>query len=276
MKIFVTGMGGFVGGAIAEYLRVHGHNVCGSARRAAGGAYRMELGEPFDAANFDGIGVVIHCAHDFTTGATARNIEGTQAWFDAAGSRGVHQQIFVSSCSATEKAESEYGRAKSAIEPLFLRTGHCVVRPGLVIGHGGLFQRQRAALLRTPIVPMIGAGQQPTAVIGLTEFLAALTVIIERDLRGAFNLFYEPQPTYRQFVTAVKRAGGQRPRFLPVPYQAALTVTAAFQKLRLPFPVKPGQVAALAGSASSERTSDLYRLLDARYGSFALEDALKM
>jgi len=268
MKIFVTAIGGFLGSAIAEHLRARGHDVSGSTRR------NMELAGLFEAAVFDGINVVIHCAHDFTPGAANKNIEGTKAWLDAAAARGVNQQVFISSCSASETGESEYGRIKSAIEPPFLDAGQCVVRPGLVIGNGGLFQKQRAALLRTPVVPMIGSGSQPTAVIGLTEFLAALSAIVDRDLRGAFNLLYEPPPTYREFVTAVKRVAGQRPRFLPVPYRTALAVTGMFQKLGLPFPVKPGQIVALAANSSQDRPSDLYRLLDAPPGSFALEKSL--
>ena len=278
MRIFITGIRGFLGSAIAAHMDARGHAVCGSARRAADPPptlRRMELAEPFDAAVFDGADVVVHCAHDFAVGAAAKNTGGTRAWYDAAAARGVQQQIFLSSHSAGASAETEYGRIKSALEPLFLRAGQCVVRPGLVIGDGGLFQKQRAALRRTPLVPMIGGGRQPTAVVGLPVFLAALAVIVERDLRGPFNLFYEPQPTYRDFVTAVKRVAGQRARFLPVPYHAALAFTAALQKLRVPFPVKPGQIAALAANTSSVERSDLYRLLSAAPGSFALEDALR-
>lgn len=253
MKVFITAIGGFLGGALAAHLKARGHEVSGSTRRT------MELDRPFDSTFFEGQDAVIHCAHDFSTGAAERNINGTKAWMETAAALGVRRQMFISSHAARRDAPAEYGRVKYEIERLFLERGYTVLRPGLVTGAGGLYQRQRAALLRVPVVPMLGQGRQPVAAISLEDFLRAAAAALERNCAGAFNLFHEPMPSYREFVQTVRN--GRRTLFLPVPISLALALAQAADWLRLPVPVKPGQIGALAANESSEWKSDLPRLL---------------
>lgn len=252
MRIFITAMGGFLGGALAKHFRARGHEVTGSTRRT------MELGRPFDATVFEGVDAVIHCAHDFAPGAHERNVTGTKAWMETAAELRVKRQIFLSSYSARADAASEYGRTKHEIERIFLDSGHTVLRPGLVKGPGGLFARQRAALLRTPIVPALGGGSQPVAAISLEDFLAATDAALDlafQNRTGAFNLFYEPMPTYREFVREIR--SGKPTLFLPIPIPLAVALAAAAEFLRLPMPVKPDQIRALAENEKAPLHSDL-------------------
>ena len=215
----------------------------------------MELGEPFDASVFAGVDAVIHCAHDFTAGARRKNVDGTRAWFEAAAARGARLQALMSSYSARPDADSEYGQTKFEMERIF----GTVLRPGLVMGDGGLYKKQRAALRRLPIIPVIGDGLQPTAVIRIEDFLDAATRVVEEERTGAFNLFYEEQPSYRELVRAMK--AGQRTVFLPIPAGVALAMARAAEALHLPVPVKPGQIRALMGNRSAPWRSDLDGLL---------------
>jgi nucleoside-diphosphate-sugar epimerase len=252
VRIFITAIGGFLGGALAGHLKARGHEIAGSTRRT------MELGRPFDSTVFERHDVVIHCAHDFTAAAHDRNLAGTKAWMETAAALGVRRQIFLSSHAARADAAAEYGRTKHEIERLFLDHGHGVLRPGLVTGAGGLYARQRAALLRMPVIPMLGNGKQPVATVSLADFLIAATIVVEEKRTGAFNLFYEPMPTYREFVRAVREGGPTL--FLPVPIGAALALAHIAEWLRLAIPVRPGQIRALAKNASSPWHSDLNRL----------------
>ena len=177
------------------------------------------------------------------------------AWFLAAASQGVRLQVLLSSYSARADADSEYGLTKFEME----RTFQTVLRPGLVMGDGGLYRKQQAALRRLPIVPVIGDGQQPTAVIRMEHFLEAATRVIEEERAGAFNLFYEKQPSYRELVRAMK--AGQRTIFLPIPAALALGLAGAAEALHLPLPVKPSQIRALLANQSAPWHSDLANLL---------------
>jgi nucleoside-diphosphate-sugar epimerase len=256
MKIFITAIGGFLGDKLARHFEARGHAVAGSTRRT------MELGRPFDATVFEGQDALIHCAHDFAPGAHERNVTGTKAWLETAAALGVKRQIYLSSYSARANAASEYGRTKYEIERMFLDRGHTVLRPGLVAGPRGLFARQRAALLRTPIVPAVGAGLQPIASISLEDFLAATDVALRLAFQGrtgAFNLFYEPMPAYREFVRGIR--WGKPTLFIPIPVPLAVALTAAAQFLRVPLPVKPDQIRALVENETMAGHSDLRDLL---------------
>jgi nucleoside-diphosphate-sugar epimerase len=252
MKIFITAIGGFLGGALAGHLKARGHLVQGSTRRT------MELGRPFDSTVFEGQDAVIHCAHDFAPGSYETNVAGTKAWMETAAELGVRQQIFLSSHAARADAAAEYGRSKHEIEAMFLEN-HTVLRPGLVTGAGGLYQRQRETLLRTPVVPMLGSGRQPVAVVSLSDFLRAASIVLEGGRTGPFNLFDDPMPTYREFVTRVR--DGRRTLFLPIPVGLALGLAQVSEWLHLPIPVKPGQIRALTENASSPWKSDLQALI---------------
>jgi nucleoside-diphosphate-sugar epimerase len=249
MRIFITGIGGFLGSALAAHWSARGHEVRGSRR------IEMQLGGPFDASVFAGVDAVIHCAHDFAPGARHKNVEGTRAWFAAAAAQGARLQVLLSSYSARADADSEYGQIKFEMERMF----QTVLRPGLVMGEGGLYQKQRAALRRLPVVPVLGDGMQPTAVIRIEHFLEAATRVVEEERTGAFNLFYEKQPSYRELVRAMK--AGQRTTFLPIPAGLALGLAHAAEILHVRVPVKPSQIRALLGNRSAPWRSDLPSLL---------------
>jgi nucleoside-diphosphate-sugar epimerase len=268
MNVFITGVTGYLGQRLAASLVKQGHRVAGSSRR------EHELGQPVDPAMFEGYDVVIHAAHDFTRGAMDRNIEGTLACFAAARKRGVRRQIFLSSYSARADVLSEYGNTKHRIERMFLDGGETVLRPGLVVGNGGLFARQRTALLRTTVVPVIGDGSLPTAVISIRHFLDATEAAMVRGEPGVYGLFYDERPSMRQFVRAIKTHAGQRSVILPLPVSVAKVLVRLGRALGLNVPVDPDQIEALLLGATPQK-SDLPLLLPGRDAEFCLEYALR-
>jgi len=253
VRVFITAIGSFLGGALASHLSARGHSVSGSTRR------ELELGKPFDLQIFAGQDAIIHCAHDFTPGARDMNCKWTQAWMDAAAASGARRQIYMSSHAARPDVDSEYGQTKFAIEQMFLTAGYTVVRPGLVRGDGGLYKRQRSMLERLPVVPILGSGLNPIATLSLEEFLIAVTTLLEEDRRGGFNLFDEPMPTYRSFVTGMRP--GRRTTFISVPIRLALALAQIAALTRLPIPVKPAQIRTLLANATSPWRSDLKKLI---------------
>ena len=278
MTIFITAIGGFLGSQLAVGLAARGHQMRGSirGRRPADGTrvVRLSLDAPFDPNVFSGCDVVIHAAHDFGPDASETNVRGTIAWAEAAAHAGVTRQLFISSPSAQPHSPSEYGRVKYTLERWFLDAGHLVVRPGLVVGPGGLFARQRAALLRTPLVPLIGGGNQPTFVIAVGHFVDAVARIVEGGTPREASLFYDDRPPMRAFVAAVKRAAGQRAIIVPIPGAVAIGLTRLSQALRLPIPVTPEQIRTLLHTPPESPRSDLPRILPGRAAEFSLAYAL--
>jgi nucleoside-diphosphate-sugar epimerase len=259
MKVFLTGVNGFLGRSLAAHLRERGHQVLGCGR-----------GDVVEVSTFRDCDVVIHAAHDFAAGAIEKNIEGTLARRDLAAQAGVRRQIFLTSYSARADAESEYGITKYRLEQSFSDT----MRLGLVIGDGGLFARQRAALLRTAVVPMIGAGESPVAVIALSHVLAATEVILNGGGSGRWNLFYDARPTMKELVLAVKKHAGQRARLFPMSPRFAAGAVKIAKAIGLAIPVDAGQIRALLRNEDSLWKSDLPALLPGRCAEFQLGYAL--
>jgi NADH dehydrogenase len=278
VTIFITAIGGFLGAELAAGLSARGHHVTGSRRRGQPAAgppvIHLALDEPFDPGIFTDCDVVIHAAHDFAPRGYDRNVRGTIAWAEAAARAGVTRQLFIGSPSAQPQAPSEYGRVKYALERWFLDAGHFVVRPGLVIGPGGLFARQRAALLRTPVVPLIDGGRQPTFVIAVDHFVAAVGRILEEGLPREASLFYDNQPPMHDLVTAVKHGAGQRAIVVPIPAALAIASTRLARALRLPIAVTPEQIRTLLHTPLDAVRSDLPRVLPERAAEFSLAYAL--
>jgi nucleoside-diphosphate-sugar epimerase len=278
MKVFISGVNGYLGRSIAAYLLSEGYQVAGSSRRTVTvprvEIFHAALGERIESAMFKDCDAVIHAAHDFEPGSMERNIEGTLAMRDAAAKANVGRQIFLTSYSARPDAESEYGRTKFRIEQFFSDAASVSLRLGLVIGNGGLFARQRAALLRTPVVPLLGAGDFPVAVVAISHVVEATEAILRKGANGTRNLFYDARPTMKEFVQEIKKSAGQRARVFPVGVRFATTAVKIAKSVGMPIAVDPGQIRALLLNEGSHWQSDLPALLGEREGEFQLRYAL--
>jgi nucleoside-diphosphate-sugar epimerase len=279
MRVFITGISGFLGRSLAAHWIGRGHTISGSARHPVEvpdirQIVAMSLAEPFDKGVFRDIDAVVHTAHDFTVGSMEKNIRGAQAWMEAAEGEGVRHQIYLSSYSARLDSLSEYGVIKYKVETLFLEAGHAVLRPGLVVGNGGLFAKQRAALMRTPIMPLLGKGDVLVASLGVDHFLDAATIVLEQSLTGPFNLFYDKQLTMREYIATLKKREGQRIWFLSVSPRLALGLLSAARALHLAVPLHPDQIRAMSRNPTAMWPSDLPALLSGRENEFTLAHAL--
>jgi nucleoside-diphosphate-sugar epimerase len=267
MKIFITGIRSFLGANLAHTLEARGHRVSGSSSEATHIA-RLRIGEPVDPAIFADTDTVIHCAHDFLPGAMERNVRGSRLILEAAGAR---RQIFMSSHSARPDAVSEYGIAKYRIERDYLEAGQTVLRPGLVIGAGGMFAPHLHMIRNSRVIPLVDGGSDPVAVFALSDFSAVMTKVVETGGQLVLNLFNRTEPTMREIVDTVLRLSHQRALIVPVKYSlAAIGVTAA-ERLRLPLSFNSGSLRTMKLNRKRVHESNLLGLLN---GETDLETAI--
>jgi len=202
MRILVTGGTGVVGtGTVTELLK-RGHEVVLLSRHANVDARQWPAGvvpRQGDVANAasirgaaDDCDVVLHMVGivdetDETTFAGV-NVGGTANMLAETERAKVKRFVFVSSLGATE-GESDYHASKRQAEALVHRfRGQWVIaRPGNVYGPG---DEQISLLLRmvrspSPVIPRIGAGDQPIQPVWWEDVATALANIVERtDLGG--------------------------------------------------------------------------------------------
>lgn len=251
MKVFITGIRGFLGSNLAGALEARGHEVIRRSRS-------IRLGEPVDPAAFADADTIVHCAHDFRQGMLEVNVTGSGLLFDAG--KGRHR-IFVSSHSAREDAVGEYGISKYRIERIYLAGGETVVRPGLVIGSGGMFGRYLRTIRNLRILPLVDGGRDTVPVLAIADFCEAMVTLIESRRRSAYNLFNASMPSMREIVDTVLRIEGRRALAVPLPYGLTLAAVNAAERLNVPLPFNAESLRTLRLNRTPVHESDLTKLV---------------
>lgn len=270
--VVVSGATGFLGEAVCAHLASRGFAVRGLARdpdaaRAARPGLEWFLGRlpgAFDPRAFEAALALVHCAWATRFRSAGRswavNVEGSRALFDAARGAGVRKIVFVSSMSAHPDAESPYGRTKRAVEALLDPARDVALRPGTIVGEGGVFWRQARALATLPFIPVFFGGNQRFHTVALADVCRAVGVAIEQDLAGTLGVG-EPAPvSVRAFYAAIAGALGRRPRFLPVPGGLALAALRAAERLGFRLPLSSDNLLGLKCLRAFELEGDIERL----------------
>lgn len=228
MNVFITGVRGFLGSALARRFTEKGHLVRGTSSKlpstCAGrlsdiSAQKWSLGEIPDPAFFAGIDRVIHCAHDFTRGANERNISGTKSAFETARSCGVLHQTFISSYSAAPFAPTEYAQIKFELGNFFLSNAAAVIKPGLVLGPGGLGGRILDLARRSWVLP-IPSSALKFPYIGLDDFVESTEEIVTNCRTGEFTLWYHDFTSFPSLMEVVQEEIGRPFVVVPIPGKA--------------------------------------------------------
>lgn len=264
MRILITGASGFIGAFLTRYATAQGLEVVALCRSGKvpgwqGACWRWSLGEAIPAPALAGVQCAIHLAHDFGGEPGARlTIDSTLASVAQLRAAGVSRQLYFSSYSAGEHAGLLYGRTKLAIERgLAGHTDTAIVRPGLVIGPGGIYGRIAALARRLPIIPLPNAdGEVP--VIAL-ERLAHETLAILRapTLPAEANLFERELVSLRQLARDAAAAAGRRPLLLSIPagpIRAGLRAAAA---LGIALPVNADNLDGFLANQTARHVSTL-------------------
>jgi NADH dehydrogenase len=267
VTLFITGVNGFIGTHLARHWSSLGHTVYGAARNWTGPAAKLplrrrvtfNLGGDISPQDLAGAEMVVHLAYDRKAGI-GLNVDGVKRVFHAAREAGASRQIFVSSYSARPDALSEYGRLKYVLESFFLENGQTIVRPGLVIGNGGLFGRNMEKILHTPLMPLLDSGNDFLPVVALEDLLSAMTALLHRG-PGAYNLFNKELIPMRQFVEAINLAGRHRAFYFNLPLSWAIAGLSCASKLRIRLPIDLDNLRALKQNQGCIHASDLEDLV---------------
>jgi NADH dehydrogenase len=262
MNVFITGIGSFVGSFLSSHLRVRHHTVSGSARAAVSGKniHRLVLGEPCPAGIFNDQDVVIHCAWDIHSTSQSFNTDATRLVVEAARQSGVARQIFLSSLSASPNALTVYGQGKYLAENLFDHNeGDIVIRPGLIVGDGGLFRRTFEFVRQKPIIPLIGGGRLQIPLVGypqLAESIARMLVTPFPFPRPCL-LFHPSIPSQRELIRAICAQRKWRRLLLPVPARLAMGMLWIAERFSQRLPIKSSNLRAALQNHHQPGDSDL-------------------
>ena len=238
--VLVTGGGGFIGSALLRGFSALGWRAigCGPRRPAANRfewrAYDLGWRQLPDEL-FEGVRVLVHAA--YAKRDYERNVSGTQLLCERAARCGVRTIVFLSSLAAHPGALSSYGKQKYELERRLEAAGALIVRPGLVVGDGGLFGAMCAYLRAHRTVPLIGGGRQPLQTVHVADLVDAICSAVEQDVTGTYTVAEAEPVPYRTFYAALADRMHVRARFVAVPFWVAGLAVNAAGALRIALPV---------------------------------------
>jgi nucleoside-diphosphate-sugar epimerase len=226
-KIIITGANGFIGTYLADYFSSRGYSVTAfvypqPTDKKPGIIYHSyDLDQPVNETELAGCDTIIHCAY-IKSGDDARadevNFNGTHNLYLAAKKAGVKKFIYFSSLSAHEQALSHYGQMKFKIESMLDPQTDLILKPGLVIGHGGLFQDIAGYFQRSRLIPLVDGGRNQVQCIALDDLAKCIEVAITKNIVGKYTLAAKDPVTMREMYQIISRKMNKKIIPLPVPF----------------------------------------------------------
>ena len=247
-RVLITGVGGFIGQHLARSLSQAGYSVAGTfhTRPMAmeqeswlAGLYYMSLDGQSSYIDFSAFDIVIHVAFYLRKRRSDTNYAGTRRIAEAARHKGVTRQIFVSSYSARPDAISEYGQVKFRLERYFIDTGYELVRPGLVLGNGGIVARIMSVLQAWPIIPLPSGGKGEVPFISISALCEAMRKILDHPGNREHNLFSQHFTSLKLLVQTLQEVvcKSWHALLVPIPTNFILQGLQLVELLQLPVPI---------------------------------------
>ena len=119
--------------------------------------------------------------------------------------------------SAHEQARSHYGKHKLHLESIFDLTQEVVLKPGLVLGDGGLFTTIKNTIQKSSVIPLVDGGKQPIQTIHIEQLTQVIELMLDKSLSGCFYLGEPTSITLKQLYQAIATTLGTKKRFAYAP-----------------------------------------------------------
>ena len=263
-KIIISGAGGFIGSALADYFSKKGWNVTGLVKSTPSKLIPGLKYVPFDLSRelnesiFEGADFFVHCA--YVKNNIEENISGTKRLLKASRKYNIKKNIFLTSFSGLPDAVSNYGKQKFEIEKLFTTAKDCIVCPGVVIGHGGLFRQMSEHISKGKWIPLIGGGNQPLQPIWINDLAQIIEKICLDDRSGRFVVADPAAIPYKEFFAAISAKQGIRPKFISVPFFVINALLYVSELFGIKLPVARENMLGLKNMKVRNTVSDLDKL----------------
>lgn len=265
MRILIFGAAGFIGSRLVHSLAGAGHEIVALCRAGAipgfnGLVVPWQFGREVSIDVVQGAEAAIHLAHDFNGEAGARiTLSETSRAMALLDASGVRRQLFFSSYSAGAHATSIYGRTKFAIEqagaPL---PSMVIVRPGLVVGPGGIYGRIENWVRRSPIIPLPDGGHGHVPIIHIDRLARETLRLLEEPVAAReVNLFESKLSSLRELVLAAAPEVRRRRWIVNIPSRAILAALNLAATLKIPSPVNSDSLEGFLANQSASHQSSL-------------------
>ena len=267
MRILLTGADGFLGRHLAHTFRAKGWDVAGLVRdplrkpAPEGGVRYFHYAFPSEvdpAAFAEPVDVLVHCAFAMKTCPGRYGINREAAAFLKRQKHG--RFVFISSMSAHATAESLYGLEKLHIEGTLDQSRDLAIRPGFIIGEGGVFANLARSIRKLPVIPLFYGGRQPIQTVHVEDLCAAITSGIEHDITGLISYGEAKPGLLRDFYQAIAQGLGVNRLLLPLPGAPAFGAMRVAELMGLNLPMTSQNLLGLKHLIEVDVAADIERL----------------
>lgn len=228
-KILISGANGFIGKHLCQFFIEKKYDVYALVRsmptdKIEGVHYQKFELETVDTnlikAEYDAF---IHAAYipsEAHSDSVKVNIQASKTMYQECISKDIHF-VFISSLSALPISKSKYGRSKFATE-IKLDSSKCsIVRPGLVIGNGGLYKSMNDFIQKSSLIPLFGGGNQVIQQIRIEDLCQIFYQIVETKKTGEFTVAENQSLTLKEWYQSLANSLLKSIRFISIPYLIA-------------------------------------------------------
>jgi nucleoside-diphosphate-sugar epimerase len=192
--------------------------------------------------------VVVHAAYDLTLTEASDiwrvNVDGSRRLLGHA-AHGATRPLVFSSMSAFHGTTQLYGRAKLDIEAATIAAEGCALRPGVVLGAGGMAAALRR-LTRLPVVPVISGGAG-VYTVSEPDLMATVARLAEANAPAGRISVADPEPVpLRDLLARFAEEEGRRCHFVPVPWRLVYGMLRLAERAHVAVPFRADSVLALA------------------------------
>lgn len=268
--VVITGANGFLGSALVKHFVNKGWSVIGLVRnpkqqsKPGVNYFAYDLANPFDNNIFKNADYLIHTAyikHDRNHPDSFKtNTYGAKRLLQAAAKFKLKKVLFLSSMSAHDQAVSVYAKQKLAIEKLFNEANGISLRPGLILGDGGIVKQMAKFMKQRRIVPLIGGGQQPVQIIAIYNLVQAIEAGLTKNVSGVLTVATPKVYSYKEFYQAIAKQLGIGVLYVPIPFWSLLTLFRVASFLHLPLNFNEDNLWGLKKLRSAKTADDLHKL----------------
>jgi nucleoside-diphosphate-sugar epimerase len=269
--VAITGANGFLGSALLDHFTRGGWSVIALVRNADDHqssqlvTYReYNLERPITPGLLDGAHYLVHTAYIKQDSkhpkAFKQNVDAAKALISASHASNLRGNVFISSMSAHHEAISSYGRQKLAIEQLFDGPKDVNLRPGLIVGNGGIVKVMTNFMRTLHIVRLISGGVQPVQFIAVRDLAQAVEKALVTRISGTLTIANNKVYSYADFYQSIANHYNIRVYFVPMPFGLLRAFFGLVKVLRLPLPINEDNLLGLQKLRAVDTTKDLQKL----------------
>ena len=266
MRILIFGASGFIGNYLTNYLVERNYIVIEASRSDFASnlhsiKIKWRLGDEVPNSIFKDVDFVIHLAHDFSglRGAelTKKNI---LLLIKQAQNMGVSRQLFFSSYSAGVHSNSIYGLTKFEIENhiKFDNLKVQILRPGLVIGSGGIYGKISRYAKKVPVILLPDGGKGFVPTISIKRLCDEVVIIMQNNsTKREFNLFYPKLHSLRYLIKSEMMKKWKYILIINIPSSFLIFLLRIAEFLKLTLPINSDNLKGFLRNQNALHISDL-------------------